>query len=276
MSKVSVGFLFKTDKLLYIFLEVKKVPGCCRISMCGEGSIIGSGSQSQSGSHSSNIGKKKRKPPLFSTKKKTLKQLCTRSLDEPTTRSAATHDDAVDVNVFLAKDLNATTFEERERVYEEVHSVATTPEETPKFVQASLAAFDQAIAVVPKYKRKAMELTFFLRPSFANDAKFKLLFLRADSFDATDAATRMIAYFETKRLLFGDEKLAKKRITLEDLSQEDIDKTLLSGYLVVPQVTGYLEDSSGRPAVFLNASKMDFEYYHNVVGSLMVMGVAFA
>jgi hypothetical protein len=77
----------------------------------------------------------------------------------------------------------------------------------------------------------------------------------------------MIAYFETKRLLFGDEKLAKKNITLEDLSQEDIEKTFLSGCFGVPGVGGHYKDAIGRPIVFVDSSKYDFNNYLSMVGA---------
>jgi hypothetical protein len=200
---------------------------------------------------------RKRKHLLFSSEKR---------LKHKRSGEANNQNDDVESDL-LARDLNEMSFDERERVSEEVHGVAKTPEETPEFVKAAMEAFDRAIEVVPKYKRQAMEKAFFLRPSFATDVQFKLLFFRADDFDPTDAVTRMIAYFETKRLLFGDDKLAKKTITLEDLSQEDIEKTFLSGCFGVPEVGRHYKDAIGRPIVFVDSSKYDINNYLNMVGT---------
>jgi hypothetical protein len=54
------------------------------------------------------------------------------------------------------------------------------------------------------------------------------MFLRAESFDAYKAASRMVAFFDEKYKLFGAEKLTKD-IVLADLDPDDIS-ALENGY----------------------------------------------
>jgi hypothetical protein len=167
-------------------------------------------------------------------------------------------------DVDLAREMNELSFEEREKVLEEVHGVDKTREETPEFVAASIEAFDQALSSRSRTKRsRAMERAFFLRPGLKtnNNTHFKLLFLRAEYFDAPKAADRMARYFESKLTLFGIEKLAKD-ITLEDLSPKDVQVGFTSGCYMVELP---LKDRSGRPILFADARNYDFVNYLNLV-----------
>ena len=66
------------------------------------------------------------------------------------------------------------------------------------------------------------------------------MFLRAESFDPCNAASRMVRFFDEKCELFGADKLTKD-ITLEDLDPDDII-TLENGfYQVLPE-----KDCAGR------------------------------
>jgi len=57
---------------------------------------------------------------------------------------------------------------------------------------------------------------------FVRDPNKRIMFPRAENYDPVKAAERMLRYFEKKKNLFGAEKLVKK-ITLEDLSEDDLD-----------------------------------------------------
>jgi hypothetical protein len=59
----------------------------------------------------------------------------------------------------------------------------------------------------------------FLKPSIQKDLKFKLMFLRADQYNARQAAEWMAKYYSHKLYLFGEDTLVKK-ITLDDLESE--------------------------------------------------------
>jgi hypothetical protein len=159
------------------------------------------------------------------------------------------------IDAEIAKEMNELSVQERERVYEDIHGVAEVPNETLELVVTSLAALDRAILKISKPKRRILDRAFFLKPSLRDDNEFKLMFLRADSYDATKAAKRMVKFFEVKSRLFGDEKLVK-RITLEDLDGKDVEVAVLSGScLVLPR-----KDQTGRPIITYDISKFDHNY----------------
>ena len=163
----------------------------------------------------------------------------------------------------LAKEMNELTVEERTKVYEELHGVASTKEETPDFIERCMEELDRSLKKLSKSKRNKMEKAIFLRPSFATDEKFKLMFLRADHYDPTKAAMRLCKYFDWKSTLFGDNKLGKD-ITLQDL-QENGDQTIQvcvesGGGLQLPN-----KDPTGRPITFFDTSKVSLQYNQEMV-----------
>jgi hypothetical protein len=163
-----------------------------------------------------------------------------------------------DDDVALAKELFELSVQEREKVFDDIHGVGN-PEETPEFVAGRLAQLDVALALISRAKRKAFDRAIFFKPSMSQDRKFKLMFLRADCFDATKAAERMAKYFKVKLSLFGEAKLAK-RITLDDLSDEDRADLRLK--------TFHKNDPVGRPVWFF-----DFSEYFNKMGSNALEGM---
>jgi hypothetical protein len=174
------------------------------------------------------------------------------------TTSIAAPNDGTDAD--LAKEMNELSVQERSNVLEEFHGVADARDETPEFVSSCISAFDEALAKIPKTKRRASEKAFFLRPSLQSDGKFKLMFLRADHYDATKTATRMANFFDWKSRLFGEEKLGKD-ITLDDLQEKDIRISFLSGgCLQLPQ-----NDPAGRPITMFDTSKIDHNYHDEMV-----------
>ena len=154
----------------------------------------------------------------------------------------------------LAREFHELSFEERNQVYEEVHGVAQPPDESPSFLEEQIEALKHAISKLSRTKRRALDRAFFLKPRLANDGKFQMMFLRADCYDPIKAATRMAKYFTYKLELFGEEKLVKD-ITLEDLSEDDMDCVRRGSYQLLSR-----RDQSGRFVWFV--SNKDFVYKH--------------
>jgi hypothetical protein len=152
----------------------------------------------------------------------------------------------------LARELNELSVNERETVFEEIHGVTELPEEAPDFVVECIKRFDHEIAELPKKRRVALDKAIFLKPSIETDVKFKLMFLRAEYYDAFKAARRLTKYFENKQKLFGEDKLVKK-ITLDDLDKEDMELFQKGGFLILPH-----KDRSGRPICCADVSRFDF------------------
>lgn len=90
----------------------------------------------------------------------------------------------------------------------------------------------------------AIELAEQQDPAFVKNTKFRLQFLETEDWDATQAASRFIRYFDWKLELFGEEKLTKP-ITLKDLQPPDLDM-LRAGYTqLLP-----CRDKAGRSVFF--------------------------
>jgi hypothetical protein len=129
---------------------------------------------------------------------------------------------------YLASDLESLSIEERERVYNEIHGVTERTEEDPIVVEEKMISLEKEIKQI-KLNKAAYERALFLSPRYVNDPEFRLMFLRADNFNAKNAANRMVNYFHYKLELFGEEKLVKK-ITLKDLTDDDLDEVLSGSF----------------------------------------------
>ena len=124
-----------------------------------------------------------------------------------------------DILAMTAKDLNSLSSEDRERVFEEVNGIPASVEEDLELVEKSLADLDEAIRGV-RLDKSAYDCALAMSPEYVCDRGFRLMFLRSEFFDVRKAARRMVKYFDSKRLLFGEEKLVK-RITYDDLDDDD-------------------------------------------------------
>jgi hypothetical protein len=151
------------------------------------------------------------------------------------------------IDAVLAEELNQMSFQEREAMYEEIHGVDSIVNETPEFVAERLEALAnelQKILNKPAYDRA--EST---SKEYVTSQKFRLMFLRSESFDARKAAHRLVRFMEGKLKLFGPEVLTRP-ILYNDLDADD-RKALKSGMFQICPA----RDSSGR-AIFGNYLKL--------------------
>jgi hypothetical protein len=119
----------------------------------------------------------------------------------------------------LAEELNKLSFQEREKVFSDVHGVSDDVEETPDFVAEGLAGLESALAIIackPAYDQAKQQ-----DPEYVSNRDFLLKFLRADNFDPPKSAQRMIRYLDAKLRIFGSVRLTKT-ITLDDFTKEDM------------------------------------------------------
>ena len=141
----------------------------------------------------------------------------------------------------LAKELSQLSVEERELAYEEIHGVDDVIEETPEFVGECLEKMERHLGDIRR--KHAYDLALKLNKSYVQDRKLRLMFLRADHFDAKLAASRFVKFLDGKLEIFGEEILTRT-IRMNDLNEIDM-KALKQG------ATGILpvRDRGGR-AVF--------------------------
>ena len=155
--------------------------------------------------------------------------------------------DPDDVDAILTEELNQMTFQEREKIYDELHGVDNVLQETEQLVATALKEMDLALQRIPN--KFIYEKARRINAHYVEDPSFRLMFLRSDYFNPEQAARRLLKFLENKVKFFGDETLARP-IYLSDLNNDDIE-FLKSGIVqLVPA-----RDRSGR--VILSDFNMD-------------------
>lgn len=167
---------------------------------------------------------------------------------------------AVTGDQLLAREMNKLSVVERNDLLDEIHGVAVDAVETPDTVGRALKEMREVLSaassIKPKDKR-AWNLAMFLRPTLEQDDQLLLFFLRGERSDPTKAARKLCQHFDHKLELFGISKLAKPRITLPDLSEDDM-VSLRAGFF---QVLGV--DKSGRCVFIMNPYLLRYKVWQN-------------
>jgi hypothetical protein len=140
----------------------------------------------------------------------------------------------------LAKEMNQLSVEEREKVLEDVHGIARVVDEPLDFVKNSLVLLEEELSKPTHHNKAAYDLAKLQSKKYVSSEKLRMMFLRAESFDAYNAASRMVRFFDEKYKLFGAERLTKD-IVLADLDPDDIAALEKGFYQVLPE-----KDSAGR------------------------------
>jgi hypothetical protein len=126
--------------------------------------------------------------------------------------------DSIAVDNLLSQDLHHMSFQERERILEEIHGVSNLcPEETPELLRESLAQL--ALEVEAITHKPAYEEAQTFPNTYVNHDNFRLRFLRTDLFDAYKAAIRMVKYLELVKVYYGSVAL-QRPIQLSDLERQ--------------------------------------------------------
>jgi hypothetical protein len=160
-----------------------------------------------------------------------------------------------ETDALLAKEMNAFSMAERERVLHDIHGVLDIPTENTKQMQDKLVELEQFIQQNASSSSAYHQADELSNPYVQNRA-FRMKFLRADGFDTEKAGKRMLAFFEQKLEMFGKDKLVQD-ITLDDLDQEDL-AVLNNGHLqVLPK-----RDQTGR---LILANVRTHERYQNPI-----------
>jgi hypothetical protein len=124
-----------------------------------------------------------------------------------------------DPTALIAKAMTNLTIQEREQAYEDLHGVSACVCETPELIAKSLHEMEECLQKYPR-KGAAYDLAMATRRDYVQDPEFRLLFLRSDRFDPALAAKRLCKFLKLKLRLFGEEKLCKSHIGLEDLDKD--------------------------------------------------------
>lgn len=140
----------------------------------------------------------------------------------------------------LVEEIEKLSLVEHEKVMFDVHGIATPHEEDSQIIKQKLQEMEEHVRKIRR--KKAYDLAKYINEAYVQNADFRLMFLRADRYDAKLSAQRLLRHFEVKKQLFGGGEVLARDVLLTDLSSEDM-QALESGFIqILPS-----RDSSGRP-----------------------------
>lgn len=143
-----------------------------------------------------------------------------------------------EIDSMVAKEMASLSMQDREKVYSDVHGVSRTIEETPELLQTSLLELEVELDLLEDYH--AYDIARKMDSAFVKNEAFRLMFLRADLFDAKKTAKRIGLFFKHKLDLFGKDHLTKS-ITQDCLDEESMRALYLGNFRLLEE-----RDSAGR------------------------------
>jgi hypothetical protein len=143
----------------------------------------------------------------------------------------------------VAKQMAKLSREDREKVYFDLHGVSEQVEETPELIRKSLSELDKELEQLSN--KEAYDAAVSLNAEYVTNEKFRLQWLRADSFDAKAAALRLARHFQAKLELFGRDKLGRD-IVQDDLGESDMQALYCGRSQTLP-----FRDRAGRAIAVL-------------------------
>ncbi|VEU34707.1 unnamed protein product [Pseudo-nitzschia multistriata] len=148
------------------------------------------------------------------------------------------------VDECIAEDFLKMSIADRNSVADEIAGKSCMArEETPEMLAASLARLDVELNAIPLKKKIGYLQSQKFSKTYINDCNFRLRFLRAELFEAREAAVRLAKYCDFVLELFGSVALQRK-IWLSDFDRKEI-KWIQMGYIqMLP-----FRDSFGRRVI---------------------------
>jgi hypothetical protein len=180
------------------------------------------------------------------------------SRNSPTTPLSGNHGPSPEsVDALIASELNLLSIEERDTILSDIHGVADIVKEEPTFLHFQLSQLETELSQIRN--KTAYDLAESLSVDYVNDQKFRLMFLRAASFDVKAAAAWMARFFDEKLELFGADKLTKD-IEWSDLDEDDIEAFESGWFQLLSE-----KDRSGRRIICLFPRLQRFRNAQNMV-----------
>lgn len=160
---------------------------------------------------------------------------------------------------YARREFNKLCPKEQDQVIKDVYGIEESVDENPSFIRECLHRMEIELELYPGKVKRALELARNEHNSFFEDEKFRLKFLRTDKYDVKQAARRYVRFLEKKLELFGPEKLGK-RITFEDLNDDDLETIRAGGIQPLPE-----KDRGGRVVLFTRHKNWKYNNIHNLV-----------
>ncbi len=134
-----------------------------------------------------------------------------------------------ETELLLAREFSSLSLQERNKVIESIHGVDDIVKETPHLIVKKLRDFQKALdklllsnaeqSNITVATRKAYEEAQRQSKTYVQSRSFRLMFLRAESFEPSLAAQRMLIHLEEKLSRFGPQALTRP-LTIKDLSPQ--------------------------------------------------------
>jgi hypothetical protein len=173
-------------------------------------------------------------------------------------RKASNSPSPDEVISMIAQDMTRLSLQEREKAENDVHGIGHGDIETPELLDRCITEMDACLEATKR--GTAFELAEAMDRSYTSNFDLRAMFVRAELYCASEAAQRIIRFFECKRDLFGTGLLTKD-ITLEDLDDDDDIEALESGGLQLCPA----KDCAGRPIIAIMLRLRKFKRIENMV-----------
>ena len=152
----------------------------------------------------------------------------------------------------LAQEFQSMTVQERELVTFDIHGLSERQED-PKNIDKLLEDMDQSLKELQGQEQLVYDAACQQGPTYIASRKFRLSFLRSESYCINDAVDRFLRHLQLKVRLFGMENVGRK-IAMKDLGEEEKACVKSGMGQLLP-----LSDRSGRP-VFLWSSRFKDQF----------------
>jgi len=160
----------------------------------------------------------------------------------------------------VKKEIEELSPEERQRVYDDIYGrlAESKIDDTPELEDRSLHELDRCIQDIEGEERACYDRAVELCPEYVHDRAFRILFLRADLFDAKCAANRMVKYWSEKFKLWGEERAYRANpITINDFDETDLIALEKGGVRSLPS-----KDKSKRRLIIIDKTRFDQRQSH--------------
>jgi len=160
----------------------------------------------------------------------------------------------------VKKEIEELSPEERQRVYDDIYGrlAESKVDDTPELEDRSLHELDRCIQDIEGEERACYDRAVELCPEYVHDRAFRILFLRADLFDAKCAANRMVKYWSEKFKLWGEERAYRANpITINDFDETDLIALEKGGVRSLPS-----KDKSKRRLIIIDKTRFDQRQSH--------------
>lgn len=157
----------------------------------------------------------------------------------------------------IASDMSKLSLQEREKAENDVHGIGDNIEETPELLNRCLDEMNHFLEAMKR--GTSYELAEAMDRSYTSNVHFRTMFVRAERYRPSEAAERMIRFFDCKKELFGTDLLVKD-ILLEHLSPDDMEALESGGLQVCPA-----KDSGGRPMLAIMLGLRRYKRPENMV-----------